>query len=64
MLTFGNLLLKDMRNIVYYVASTLDGFISKPGDDISGFVGEGNGVAKYLADLANFDTVVMGKKHL
>ncbi len=50
-----------MRNIVYYVASTLDGFISKPGDDISGFVGEGNGVSKYLADLANFDTVVMGK---
>lgn len=50
-----------MRKIVYYVASSLDGFISKPGDDISGYVGEGNGVEKYLNDLTSFDTVIMGK---
>ncbi|HEY6437044.1 MAG TPA: dihydrofolate reductase family protein, partial [Ignavibacteriaceae bacterium] len=30
-------------------------------NDISGFVGEGNGVAKYLADLVDYDTVIMGK---
>ena len=50
-----------MRRIVYYVASSIDGFISRPGDDISGFVAEGTGVQKYLDDLAEFDTVIMGK---
>jgi dihydrofolate reductase len=50
-----------MRKIVYYVASSIDGFISGLDGDISGFVGTGNGVDKYLADLANFDTVIMGR---
>jgi dihydrofolate reductase len=50
-----------MRKIVYYVAMSLDGFISGVNGDISGFVGHGNGVAKYLADLASYDTVIMGK---
>jgi dihydrofolate reductase len=50
-----------MKKIVYYVASSVDGFISGLNDDISGFVGTGNGVDKYLADLANFDTVIMGR---
>ena len=50
-----------MRKIVYYVASSLDGFISGLNDDISGFVGTGNGVEKYLSDLSNFDTVIMGR---
>ena len=50
-----------MRKVIYYVASSIDGFISGLNDDISGFVGTGNGVEKYLADLANFDTVIMGR---
>lgn len=50
-----------MRKIVYYVASSIDGFISGLNEDISGFVSGGNGVDKYLADLANFDTVIMGR---
>ena len=50
-----------MRRIVYYVATSLDGFICGPNGNISGFVGEGNGVAKYLADLADYDTVIMGR---
>ena len=50
-----------MRKIIYYVAMSLDGFISGVNGDISGFVRDGNGVAKYLADLAEFDTVIMGK---
>src|SRR4028119_579039 len=50
-----------MRKIVYYVASSLDGFICGLNDDISGFVGTGNGVEKYLSDLSNFDTVIMGR---
>lgn len=51
-----------MRRIIYYVAISLDGFISGPNEDISGFVGEGDGVSKYLSDLADFDTVIMGRK--
>jgi len=51
----------NMRKIIYYVASSLDGFISGPHADISRFVGEGNGVAQYLSDLNLFDTVIMGK---
>lgn len=50
-----------MRKIVYYVASSLDGFIAGEHADISGFVGSGNGVDKYLSDLAHFDTVIMGR---
>lgn len=50
-----------MRKIVYYVASSLDGFISGLNEDINGFVGTGNGVEKYLSDLKNFDTVIMGR---
>jgi dihydrofolate reductase len=51
-----------MRNIVYYVATSIDGFISGPNDDISGFAVESNGVQQYLEDLKFFDTVIMGRK--
>lgn len=50
-----------MRNIVYYVATSLDGFISGPDGDISGFVAAGNGVDQYLSDLQAYDTVIMGR---
>lgn len=57
-----NTKLKTMKKIVYYVATSLDGYISGPEGDISGFVAGGNGVAKYLADLKAFETVIMGRK--
>jgi dihydrofolate reductase len=50
-----------MRKIIYYVACSLDGFIAGEQEDISGFVSGGNGVDKYLSDLAAFDTVIMGR---
>ena len=50
-----------MRNIVYYVAMSLDGYIIGPNEDISGYVSEGSGLEKYLNDLKNFDTVIMGR---
>ncbi len=50
-----------MRNIIYYVAMSLDGYIVGPEEDISGFVSEGSGLEKYLNDLKEFDTVIMGK---
>lgn len=51
-----------MKKIVYYVATSIDGFISGVNEDISGFVGEGNGVDKYLNDLKDYNTVIMGRR--
>jgi len=50
-----------MRKIVYYVAISLDGFISGPYGDISGFLQSGKGVERYQQELTNFDTVIMGR---
>lgn len=51
-----------MKKIIYYVATSLDGYICGANEDISGFVAGGNGVAKYLDDLKAFETVIMGRK--
>ncbi|GJM29688.1 MAG: dihydrofolate reductase [Cyclobacteriaceae bacterium] len=51
-----------MKRIVYYVATSLDGFISGKDGDVSGFTGKGNGVDQYLNDLKEYDTVIMGRK--
>lgn len=50
-----------MRNIVYYVSISLDGYISGLDGNINGFVPDGNGVDQYFRDLKDFDTVIMGK---
>ena len=51
-----------MRKISYYVATSIDGYISGLNDNISGFVFDGNGVDKYKQDLQKYDTVIMGRK--
>ena len=51
-----------MPEIVYYVAISLDGYISGPAEDISMFVGEGSGVTQYRNDLNEYKTVIMGRK--
>lgn len=51
-----------MKKIVYYVAASIDGYISGVNDDISQFIMEGEGVDKYRSDLASFETVIMGRK--
>ena len=51
-----------MRTIEYYVATSLDGFIAGPNEDISGFVPDGNGVDQYRQDLQDYDTVIMGRR--
>ena len=50
-----------MRKIIYYVAISLDGYIGGPGDDISMFTANGKGVERYLTELKDFDTVIMGR---
>lgn len=51
-----------MSKIIYYVAISIDGFIAGTNDDIDDFVPGGDGVEKYLADLKNFSTVIMGRR--
>lgn len=50
-----------MRKIIYYVATSLDGYIAGKGGDISMFPLEDNLVDQYTYDLESFDTVIMGK---
>lgn len=52
-----------MRTVVYYVSSSLDGFIARADHSVDGFITEGAMVQDYLDSLHNdFDTVVMGRK--
>ncbi len=53
-----------MQKIIYYVASSLDGFIAGTNSDISKFISEGKGVEKYLSDLQKFETVIIGSQDL
>ncbi|WP_462249066.1 dihydrofolate reductase family protein [Ekhidna sp.] len=50
-----------MRKIIYYVATSLDGYIAGKNDDISMFEMEGEFVDQYSYDLESFDTVIMGR---
>lgn len=52
-----------MRKLTYYVASTVDGFISHEDGSVGGFLEDGEHVADYLNSLKEwFDVVLMGRK--
>lgn len=51
-----------MNKVIYYVASSLDGYISGANDDIIKFISQGDAVEKYKTDLLKFKTVIMGRK--
>jgi dihydrofolate reductase len=51
-----------MRQIIYYVATSIDGYISGLDEDIRVFAPTGSGVDQYLQDLKSFDTTIMGRK--
>jgi len=51
-----------MQKIIYYVATSLDGFIAGVNDDTTKFMPGGKGVEKYLSDLQDFKTVLMGRR--
>jgi len=50
-----------MHKIVYYVATSLDGFISGPNGDISAFKHYEEPIRQYKEDLSTFKTVIMGR---
>ena len=51
-----------MKKIIYYIAISIDGFIAGPNDEVSDFIAGGKGVDKYLSDLQEFKTVIMGRR--
>lgn len=51
-----------MRKIYYDVATSLDGYIAGPDEDISAIPMEGDHVDAYGQRLAGYDTVIMGRK--
>lgn len=51
-----------MRRLVYYVATTLDGFIAGLDHTVGAFRHEGGHAADYMAALKGYDTIVMGRK--
>ncbi len=50
-----------MRNLIYHVAVTLDGFIAKSDGSVPGFSSDGPHVDDYRASLVSYDAVIMGR---
>jgi dihydrofolate reductase len=50
-----------MRNVVYDVAASIDGFIAGEDGDVSGFQMEGDHLTDYQQRLKGYDTVLMGR---
>lgn len=48
------------RQVVYYVATSLDQFIAREDATVEGFLTEGQHIPDYLKSLRDFDTVLMG----
>ncbi len=51
-----------MKKIVYYVATSVNGYISGTNEDISLFIQQGESINKYFEDLKSYKTVIMGRK--
>ncbi|MBV1868655.1 MAG: dihydrofolate reductase family protein [Marinosulfonomonas sp.] len=50
-----------MRNIIYDVAVSIDGYIAAPGGDPSAFPQTGPHVSDYMERLQTYETVIMGR---
>lgn len=51
-----------MSEIVYYIASTLDGFVAHEDGSFDGFAWDDEVVADFVEDQKSFGTVLMGRK--
>lgn len=50
-----------MRSLIYYVATSLDGFIAHADGSFDGFPWSDEVVERFMASLGQFDTVLMGR---
>ena len=50
------------RDLIYYVAASIDGFIAEPDGSFAKFLWDDEVVADFFASYAWFDTVIMGRK--
>ena len=51
-----------MRQLIYHIATTLDGFIAHPDGSTTGMLESGEHADDYLMSLKDYDTVLMGRK--
>ena len=51
-----------MRNINYYIAITLDGYICHEDGSVDGFLMEGEHAEDFIKSLDSYDLVLMGRK--
>lgn len=49
------------RQLVYYIATTVDNFIAHTNGSVEGFLTEGQHIPDYINSLQDYDTVIMGK---
>lgn len=49
-----------MRKIIYYIATSIDGYIAGKDGSISGFLTEGEHADDFVASMQSFDCVIMG----
>ena len=50
-----------MRKIIYHIATSIDGFIASKEGDVSGFLMEGEHADEFMASIAKYDVVIMGR---
>ncbi|MBK6696871.1 MAG: dihydrofolate reductase [Myxococcales bacterium] len=51
-----------MRKLVYYVATTVDGFIADEHHSVDALTNQGDHVTEYVDALKTYDTIVMGRR--
>jgi dihydrofolate reductase len=51
-----------MQKLIYHVAITVDGFLATRDDEVDAFLTEGGHIPDYLASLATYGSVLMGRR--
>ncbi|MEL6308835.1 MAG: dihydrofolate reductase family protein [Chloroflexota bacterium] len=50
------------RELVYYVATSVDHYIAHEDESVDGFLTEGHHISDYITSLRDYDTVLMGRR--
>ena len=51
-----------MRKLIYYIATSVDGYIAQSDGTFDGFLPDGDHIPDYLESFNRFDVVLMGRK--